>query len=71
MRETINLLLRLDGYTVAEAGTGAVALDLCMRGHFDLVITNFEMPNMNHCHPTGIGKKKVGSFQRTCHTAGK
>jgi hypothetical protein len=24
-----------------------------------------------HCHPTGIGKKKVGSFQRTCHTAGK
>jgi CheY-like chemotaxis protein len=47
VRETINLLLRLDGYTVAEAGTGAVALDLCMRGHFDLVITNFEMPNMN------------------------
>ena len=47
VRETINLLLRLDGHTVTEAGTGAVALDLFMQGHFDLVITDFEMPNMN------------------------
>ncbi|MGO9244160.1 MAG: response regulator [Verrucomicrobiia bacterium] len=47
VRETINFLLRLDGHTVAEAGTGAVALDLFMREHFDLVITDLEMPNMN------------------------
>jgi CheY-like chemotaxis protein len=47
VREAINLLLRLDGHRVSEAGNGTMALDLFMRGHFDLVITDFEMPNMN------------------------
>lgn len=47
VREAVNLLLRLDGHRVSEAGNGTMALDLFMRGHFDLVITDFEMPNMN------------------------
>jgi CheY-like chemotaxis protein len=47
VRETINFLLRMDGHTITEAGNGAAALDLFMREHFDLVITDFEMPNMN------------------------
>ena len=46
VREAINLLLSLDEHTVVEAANGAEALDLFMRDHFDLVITDFEMPNM-------------------------
>jgi len=46
VREAINLLLRLDEHTVTEAADGAMALELFMGGHFDLVITDFEMPNM-------------------------
>jgi CheY-like chemotaxis protein len=47
VREAVHLLLQLDGHRVSEARDGAMALDLFMRGHFDLVITDFEMPNMN------------------------
>lgn len=47
VREAINLLLSLDGHRVSEAGNGAMAWDLFIHGHFDLVITDFEMPNMN------------------------
>ena len=46
VREAINFLLRLDHHTVIEAENGVVALEMFMRGHFDLVITDFEMPNM-------------------------
>jgi len=47
VRDAINLLLKLDGHRVSEAGDGAIALDLFMHGRFDLVITDFQMPNMN------------------------
>jgi CheY-like chemotaxis protein len=46
VREAIGLLLSLDDHTVIEAADGAAALDLFARDHFDLVITDFEMPNM-------------------------
>jgi len=46
VRETINILLHLDGHTVVEAGNGVEALALFQRDHFDLVITDFEMPKM-------------------------
>jgi len=46
VRDAINLLLGLDGHTVVGAASGAEALALFMPGHFDLVITDFEMPQM-------------------------
>jgi CheY-like chemotaxis protein len=46
VRETISLVLRLDDHTVIEAEDGLAALGLFMRDHFDLVITDFEMPIM-------------------------
>ena len=47
VREAINLLLSLDGHRVSEAGNGTTAFDLFKHGQFDLVITDFEMPEMN------------------------
>ena len=46
VRQTIRLLLRLDEHTVVEAANGAEALALFQGDHFDLVITDFEMPVM-------------------------
>ena len=46
VREAISLLLSLDEHTVIEAGNGVEALDVFGREQFDLVITDFEMPNM-------------------------
>ena len=46
VREAISLLLSLDDHAVIEAADGAAALDLFMRDEFDLVITDFDMPNM-------------------------
>jgi len=46
VREAVKLLLGLDDHTVVEAENGAEALDLFAREHFDLVITDFEMPVM-------------------------
>jgi two-component system, chemotaxis family, chemotaxis protein CheY len=46
VRDAIALLLSLDEHTVVEAVDGAEAFDLFKPGHFDLVITDFEMPNM-------------------------
>ena len=46
VRQAISLLLSLDQHTVIEAANGAEALDLFMPDHFDLVITDFEMPIM-------------------------
>ena len=46
VREAIALLLSLDNHTVVEAANGAEALALYKPGHFDLVITDFQMPEM-------------------------
>jgi len=44
VRETVRLLLGQIGYRVVEANNGAEALGLFVRGHFDLVMTDYEMP---------------------------
>ena len=46
VREAIALLLSLDEHTIVEAADGAEALALFKPGQFDLVITDFEMPQM-------------------------
>ena len=46
VREAIRLLLGLDEHAVTEAESGPAALDLFRHDHFDLVITDFEMPIM-------------------------
>jgi CheY-like chemotaxis protein len=40
------MILELEGHQVTEAGNGAEALNLFASGHFDLVITDLEMPVM-------------------------
>ena len=46
MRESITLLLSLDGHTIVGAADGAEGFALFKPGRFDLVITDFEMPHM-------------------------
>jgi CheY-like chemotaxis protein len=46
VRDTIKLLLRLDDHTVAEAANGREALEMFEQGRFDLVITDYAMPEM-------------------------
>jgi CheY-like chemotaxis protein len=46
VRESIRMLLKVDGHTVTEASDGAEALDWFKRSRFDLVITDFLMPKM-------------------------
>jgi CheY-like chemotaxis protein len=46
VRHTISIVLRLDDHTVIEAKDGSAALGWFMRDHFDLVITDLEMPIM-------------------------
>ena len=47
VRQAIALLLSLDNHTVVEAANGTEALALFNPGGFDLVITDFQMPQMN------------------------
>jgi CheY-like chemotaxis protein len=46
VRDAINLLLSLDAHTVTQAADGVEAVALYSPGKFDLVITDFEMPQM-------------------------
>jgi CheY-like chemotaxis protein len=46
VRDSIHLLLGLDGHIVVGAANGVEALALFKPDHFDLVITDFEMPQM-------------------------
>jgi len=46
LRACLRMMLELEGYQVAEASNGAVALKLFNTGEFDLVITDFQMPVM-------------------------
>jgi CheY-like chemotaxis protein len=46
VRDTIKLLLRLDEHTVAEATNGREALEMFTQDRFDLVITDYFMPEM-------------------------
>ena len=46
VREALVLLLSLDGHTVTQAGDGKQALELFQRERFDVVITDYMMPEM-------------------------
>ncbi len=45
-RQSLNLLLTIDRHTVREAVNGREALDLFTKEHFDLVIVDYLMPEM-------------------------
>jgi len=46
IRDTVKAMLMCDGYTVKTASSGGEALALFEKGKFDLVITDFAMPEM-------------------------
>lgn len=46
VREAISMLLTFDGHTVTGANNGKEALDLFQLDSFDLVITDYAMPEM-------------------------
>src|SRR5208283_3044388 len=46
VRQTVQMLLEDDGYIVDEAGSGAEALALFEPGKFDMVFTDYFMPEM-------------------------
>jgi CheY-like chemotaxis protein len=46
LRACLRMLLEMEGHQVTEAGNGAEALELFGMSHFDLVVTDFEMPVM-------------------------
>ena len=47
VRVCLRMMLELEGHQVTEASNGAEALKLFAISHFDLVVTDFEMPVMN------------------------
>jgi CheY-like chemotaxis protein len=49
-RYAFGRLLRVHGHQVIEAGDGAEALALLNEWHFDLVITDMVLPNINGLH---------------------
>jgi len=46
VRQTVRMLLRSDGYLVDEARSGAEALVLFEPGKFDMIFTDYLMPEM-------------------------
>jgi len=46
VRKTVEILLQCDGHTVAEAASGVDALLLLETGKFDLIFTDYFMPQM-------------------------
>jgi CheY-like chemotaxis protein len=46
VREAIGMLLMIDGHVVTEASNGKEALERFQKEPFDLVITDFKMPEM-------------------------
>jgi CheY-like chemotaxis protein len=46
VRAAIGFVLRFDKHTVVEAGSGREALELFQPGKFDLVITDYLMPEI-------------------------
>jgi CheY-like chemotaxis protein len=46
VRESIRKILQFDGYSVEVAANGDEGLALFEKSHFDLVITDYEMPGM-------------------------
>ena len=46
IRDSLSYILEKEGYEVAKAENGKVAYDKMLLNHFDLVITDIEMPVM-------------------------
>jgi CheY-like chemotaxis protein len=46
VRDTVKMLLRIDGHVVETADSGEDALALLEKGKFDVVVTDYEMPVM-------------------------
>lgn len=44
--EAVKAVLRFDGHHVETAGNGKEALALCDQGEFDVIITDYSMPQM-------------------------
>ncbi len=47
VREALRLVLQSCGYECVPVADGAEALEQLSAAHFDVVITDYEMPNMN------------------------
>ena len=47
MRDTIRGILEPEGYAVVSCEDGPSALKLAGEKHFEIVLTDFQMPNMN------------------------
>jgi CheY-like chemotaxis protein len=52
-------LLRLEGYDVLDAGSARLALRLCERLRPELVLTDFDMPDMNGVQLAGAIRKQM------------
>jgi CheY-like chemotaxis protein len=63
VRDAIKYLLKVDEHTVTEASNGREALDLYRRGEFDLVITDYTMPEMGG-NELAVRIKRVAPAQR-------
>jgi len=50
MRDTLQIMLKREGFEVETAGDGGEALEKCANMGFDLVITDLKMPGLD-----GIG----------------
>ncbi len=46
IRESISFVLKKEGYAVTEAANGKLAFEKLLSEHFDLVVTDLEMPEM-------------------------
>jgi CheY-like chemotaxis protein len=62
VREVIKVLLDIDEHTVTEAGNGQEALARFQPGVFDLVITDFKMPQMSG-HELATSLKQLAPAQ--------
>ena len=49
IRDLIRDILEDDGYHVEVAGDGKAGLELFCKKHFDIVFTDFKMPEMSGC----------------------
>ena len=46
IRESLSFILKKEGYEVSEASDGRMALDMVKQTHFDIILTDLEMPEM-------------------------
>lgn len=62
--EMIELLLKHAGYSVATAESAQAALQLARRNHYDLVISDIGMPEMNG-YELATALRKLAEYNRT------